>query len=278
MTENSGFEMMTLPIRYDGGDAEKHEVELLSLGQSLQGIARILAVSGHFAATQNYAKQMQALDVRITVREPRANCLTLDAVIQFAREQQLLAGIGGVAVTTLVSYIFARASRQKEEMKALKEVLQQSVDLLATRDSDLNARLLSTIDRLADALIPAARQAVAPIGGSVSTLTIGNAKPIDLAMAQSIREPGADELTAEREWSVALTEIDLETSSGKARLDTAGDDEERRVKVRFIDPAFQAPDNVYVRAFVNRLRIKIRGKASIRDGQITEIFAADSPP
>ncbi len=53
-----------LPIRYDGKDAEQHRIELHLLGESLQGVARILGVTGHFVATGQYAKQLQALDVK----------------------------------------------------------------------------------------------------------------------------------------------------------------------------------------------------------------------
>ncbi len=35
-------------IRYDGLDAERHQIELLLLGESLEGVARILGVTGHF--------------------------------------------------------------------------------------------------------------------------------------------------------------------------------------------------------------------------------------
>lgn len=41
-----------IPIRYDGKDAERHEIELSALADSLKGLSRILAVAGNFAATE----------------------------------------------------------------------------------------------------------------------------------------------------------------------------------------------------------------------------------
>jgi len=70
----------TIQIRYDGIDAEGHQIQLHLLGESMQGIARILAVSGHFAATGQYAKQLQALpefpkNYPIAVRQNQGQCL-----------------------------------------------------------------------------------------------------------------------------------------------------------------------------------------------------------
>ena len=37
-------------VRYDGLDAERHEIELGALGESLQGVSRIIGVAANFAA------------------------------------------------------------------------------------------------------------------------------------------------------------------------------------------------------------------------------------
>jgi len=47
----------TLSIRYEGNDANEHQIDLNALGESLQGLARILAVSAHFAQTGKYTQK-----------------------------------------------------------------------------------------------------------------------------------------------------------------------------------------------------------------------------
>src|ERR1700730_3504358 len=95
-----------VPIRYDGLDADHHQIELYLLGESLQGIARILGVTGHFLATGTYAKQLQALDVRVYVTEPKANCYSIQAVLDFAKQYEILSG-SIVLLPTILSWIFA---------------------------------------------------------------------------------------------------------------------------------------------------------------------------
>lgn len=45
-----------LSIRYEGGNADVHEIDLSQLGLSLQGFARVLAVSAHYVQTGKYNK------------------------------------------------------------------------------------------------------------------------------------------------------------------------------------------------------------------------------
>ncbi|MGU5671154.1 DUF7946 domain-containing protein [Aeromonas caviae] len=51
------IELMEVPVTYDGKVADEHKIDLYALGGSLQGIARVLAVSSHFVVTGEYAKQ-----------------------------------------------------------------------------------------------------------------------------------------------------------------------------------------------------------------------------
>ena len=46
-------EFPLLGIRFEGNIAQQHELDLNQLGQSLQGFARIFAVSAHFLKTSN---------------------------------------------------------------------------------------------------------------------------------------------------------------------------------------------------------------------------------
>ena len=61
-------------------------------------------------------------------------------------------------------------------MRHLKGALDLAIKELGTRDQAVVDRLLGTIDKMADALRPAARQAVAPIGETADTLTVGDVR------------------------------------------------------------------------------------------------------
>lgn len=89
-------------IRYDGLDAEAHEIELAALAESLRGLARIIAVTGNFAATGRYVQHKDALDVRVVVGTPQAHCFELWAFVRWAGEHALIATtVGGLTVALI---------------------------------------------------------------------------------------------------------------------------------------------------------------------------------
>ncbi|MGV8959225.1 MAG: hypothetical protein ACOH1V_02400 [Stenotrophomonas sp.] len=261
-------ELATVPIRYDGGDAERHEIELNVLGESLQGMARILAVTGNFAATGEYTKQYQAMDVRVLVKEPKANCYTLDAVVQIAQQHQLFSGVAVPLITGLVAWIFSRASGKKEEMKMLKDAL----DKVLAMQSDNQDKLHATLEKMADSLRPAVRQAVAPVGKSCTTMTVAGSYVVDEATAQAIRGTGEMEVGAERVWELIVSELDSENSTAKVRL---ADDDSKRIKARITDPLAATIPNPYATAMASAVMIKVKGKAVMKDGEVDTIFISD---
>src|SRR5690606_14501865 len=121
--------LAVVPIRYDGGDADAHSIELSVLGESMQGMARVLAVTGNCVLTGDYVKQYQAMDVRVLVKEPEANCYTIVALIESVAQHPLFVSSASAAVGSIVTWLFARASGNKEEMKALKDTLDKVLDL-----------------------------------------------------------------------------------------------------------------------------------------------------
>jgi hypothetical protein len=268
-------EIAIVPIRYDGLDAEQHQIELLLLGESLQGVSRILAMSGHFIATGSYAKQIQALDVKVYVTEPKANCFSLAAAIEFAKQQQVLAGVASVVLGPLIGWIVARASNNKEEMKALKDSLDKAIEHLAGQNSELVPKLLSTVERMAESLRPSVRAAVAPVGKSCSVMRIGNGAPIDEATAQAIRSVAADEVTEERIWNVRITELDIETASAKIRFEDSEEGDSGRFRAIVTDPVIGVQGNGYVTALAAQRPIRVRGKATLREGEIQTLFISN---
>lgn len=49
-------EPLRIELRYEGRDADAHEIELHQLGESLQGFGRVIAVAAHFSQTGQYNK------------------------------------------------------------------------------------------------------------------------------------------------------------------------------------------------------------------------------
>jgi hypothetical protein len=267
-------------IRFDGLDADKHEIEMSALADSLGGIARIIAVSGNFAATMKFVQHKDAMAVRVVARPPEAHCFEMWATVKWASEHPLIATTVGGLFVVLVSYIFKRAAGQREEMRHLREALDAAIKELGTRDQQTVDRLLTTVDKMADALRPAAKQAVKPIGTTARSLTIGSVDrskgvTLDAADKAAITADDAEsEVDVERTYFVKITELDME--SGACRVAFPGDDGNARISGRITDPAFSVPNNPYALAMASVTTLGVRAKAMIKDGQIDKLFISNT--
>lgn len=80
--------------------------------------------------------------------EPKANCFSVQAVLDFARENQIFSG-GIMLLPVLLSAIFAKASNDRNEVKAIKDSLDKAVAELAGQNKEVIPRLLATVDKIA---------------------------------------------------------------------------------------------------------------------------------
>lgn len=179
---------------------------------------------------------------------------------------------------TLVSYVFSRAAGQKEEMRQLRGALDEAIRMLGTREQSTVDRLLSTIDRMADALRPATRSAVAPIGETASTLSIGaphggRQAVIGVPEKEAIISASPVEVGEEATFVVTITELDMESGACKVSLP---DDPEARITGRITDPAFSVPNNAYALAMAALRPIAVRAKPTTKDGGIDKLFISDT--
>ncbi len=81
-----------ISLRYDGKDALNHEIDLNCLGESLKGFSKVLSTAASFSVTQKYSKYINYQEVKVYAREAKANCFTLEAVLNFATQNQLFWG------------------------------------------------------------------------------------------------------------------------------------------------------------------------------------------
>ena len=133
--EDGVLQDIKISLRYDGKDALNHEIDLNCLGESLKGFSKVLSTAAPFSATQKYSKLVTYQEVKVYAREARANCFTLDAVLNFVTQNQLFSGIAATILGAILQYIFARNSNKKDEMKALQQVLEKAIEALGNKDA-----------------------------------------------------------------------------------------------------------------------------------------------
>lgn len=265
-----------IEVRYDGGESTKHLISAAELAESLQGFARIFGAVYHFATTGDFVNKAPAQDVQVFVSEGEAKCYNIWFELwEIGKQQQIFQGFVGNVAVAVVTYIVANAANDKTEMKHLALALQTALAQNGARDQSTVEKLLATVDKMAEALRPAARQAVAPIGKSCHTVRIGGESGVTIDADDKERmmlEPDT-EITTERQWKAVITELDREKSTGKARLDG---DKESRIPISITDPVFQVATNAYITAFVSGAELVLIGKAEISNGDIKRLHISNT--
>ncbi|MCW2763362.1 MAG: hypothetical protein JWR85_3563 [Marmoricola sp.] len=261
----------TIHFRYDGLDADSHVVEIGDLATSLKGLGRILSVVGTFVVSEKVVERAKVRPVRIMVGPPREGCVVIQAAMAWLDQHSFVGGLSGGLLVNLVTYIFVRAAGQKEEMKHLAASLETAIRELGHRDDKVVEGLLSTINRMADVLKPAAKQAVLPVGRSAGTLTIGEENSmatghvIDRAERDAIYAVDPPQIGNEVEIELLFVEMNLDSKS--CRVVGAGEDD-HRVSAEITDPEFLVPNNAYVTAFAAKSPLVVRAKPTLRDGSV----------
>lgn len=265
----------SLSIRYEGGDAERHAIDLHQLGQSLQGMARIIAVSAHFAETRRYNKQFDTLSVKV-VAEPveEHNCYEVTAtILKIASSGELWSGLGTAVFMGVLGYVFNR--KKAEEMKHLSDALKQSIG----QQAEMQERMLLTIEKLADSLQPSVRQALTPIGQSVESINLRRREaPVERVVldreTKELSQVGKDHtITGAHQMSGVISELDMVSGSCKVSLES---DPDTRVPAKIVDPVVGLPNNPYAQALSQIATITFTAKAEIdADGNVVTLYISD---
>ncbi|MGX5087111.1 DUF7946 domain-containing protein [Enterobacter sp. UPMP2052] len=284
--DNTSIQDVNFSLRYDGLDAENHEIELTSLGESLKGFSKILATAGTFALTQKYSRTTSSQEVKVYAKEARANCFTLDTVMNFISQSQLFSGSAGAILGALIPYIFAKNAQKKEEMKYLKDALEKAIEALGNKDKDTIGGLISVIDKMAGELRPSVRQAVSPIGNTCNKISVASGSGFKPAIITEedkaiIDQLDDDEVLGLREYRIFLTEFDAHRMTAKVIIE--GDDSDKRIAAQISDPSASKSENPYLISLSRFLSsglsseaaVKVTAKASVRKGAIIKLFIVD---
>nr|WP_139134742.1 MULTISPECIES: hypothetical protein [Pseudomonas] len=270
-------------IRFEGGDAVFHRMDMAALAESLDGFSRIYSVATHFAVTGQYAKQLQALSTKTYVCEPEAKCVSLAGAVAWMSTNGVFQGLGAAVLTLVITYIYQRNSGNKEEMKHLRELFEKQLGF----NHQYVEKLISTIDKLAEALQPSVRKSVAPIGKTCERIDLYDASMMHSSIGQAekdlILSDEPSQILPERDYSVIISEMDKLKRTCKisfAEQDTEESTEEdgspRRISCEITDPVAVFDDNPYMNTFMNGKVIVVRAKALLRNGIISKLYISDS--
>lgn len=271
----TGPESYRITLRYDGLDAEQHELDLYSLGESMQGFARVTGTVAHLALTQEYKRYFRSHSLRVLAKEPQANCYRVDLVFEFIKQHQILSGSFGVTIAALIPWLYIRATKADESGQR-DHLARVAVEAMAQQNKEVTDRLLDTIEQMAADLKPAMLQSTSPI--DMSCATIGILTPerdyfLGAKEKKALLLPSANELSDLTDFTVLITELDLERKTCKARFPHETDD--RRIPCEINDPLLRTVKNPYSSAMDAGEPILVKAKALFQDFVIKRLYISD---
>ncbi len=271
MHENATFK--PLVIRYDGNEASAHELDLHQLGESIQGFAKVFGAAGNLVITGQPTQHLDALSVRVVaVPVPEHHCFEVWAVLQpIIQSKELWAAVSGALLTPTIAYILSR--RTKEEMKHLSDAL----TLVLKGNQATTDKLLSTVEKLADALNPSVRKALSPIGRSCERVELYAGDEHVQSMDETTKAAFAARTTQVADHSSVyrgvISAFDMSTGVCKVLLD--GDVE--TISARVVDPVFSDPNNPYALSMASKVSVRFLAKHEVDEaGKIVKLHIFDT--
>lgn len=268
-----GGQIAPLSIRYEGGDAANHEIDLRLLGESLQGFAKCFAAAANFVLTGEPAQHFDAMAVRVFARPTaKHNCFEVWSVVKpIVESKELWSGAAGLVLSPIFSYIFGK--RTAEEMKHLSDALQLSI----TGNQDTTAKLVATVQRLAEALNPSVRKALAPIDRTCDEIALyaggDKVSSMDTETKNVFTARSSKVSDHSKIFKGVISEFDMQTGGCKVQLE--GDDD--RVSARVLDPVFSQPNNPYAEAMADVRAIRFLAKYELgEDGKLARLHILDT--
>lgn len=276
-----------LLIEYDGGDADGHTVDMRLLGESFQGIDRIISDMIIVTSARRLPKRGERSPLIVKAYEPKPGSVTIPALIQeTAGLLQLGWQIFGPDAKDIISnwiraaFLF-HAGKKTEAETCIEKIAEISLAHTAAQDAvdqrrheemmGLQALIRAAIERLG----PAAAQAVAPVGPSVRRLWFfsGGQRQLaaDESVADAIREQGQIEFGPLQTFILRTDGFTFHTR----KLSVEHPERGGYLLAEVEDPVAEQENNPYARAVQSKAMIRVQAKAGYRNNQIERMVIMD---
>ena len=269
-------EFAPISIRYEGREATAHQMELGQLGESLQGFAKVFAVAASFVSTGEPYVHYDALEVKVYATPVQDHhCYEVMAVIRpIVASKEFWAAVVVGAATVLVPVLtYILSKRRSDEMKFLNEALQKSI----AGNQATTEKLVSTIDKLADALTASIRKALAPIDRSCTRIDLYSGseriQSLDSESKSAVATARPKIADHTETFRGLFTSFDIVSGAAKVQLESVRD----AVSAKVLDPVFDQPNNPYASALATQRLLTFLAKAE-RDanGVVVKLHVFDT--
>lgn len=275
-------------LKYEGGDADKHFVEMRSLGNSLLGFERIISDGLIFLGDNRLPKRGERHTLVVQAKEPVVGSSEIPVILTQSAgllpfTWWLMQTGASEAVSYFMTYVFTHLSGRKAEAATAMDAIVRMREIEAqersisqeqwlAQEAGWRDQMFSLVNKL---VLPAIR-AVAPIGPSVDQLKLNGSRApallIDLPTADAIRSKGELEVTD-------LRPIDLRVDGfvhHSKKLNVENPEQPGSyISADVRDPVFDVVPNVYTQAAASQSTIRVQAKLGYRAGILERIYIMD---
>lgn len=274
-------------IKYDGGDAHGHIMDMRLLALSMLGAERIVSDGLIVLVHRRLPKRGERATVVLKAREPAEGSVelvllfhaifgTLDLGLPLAKD--LAAHFIEEWLKAVIAHFSGKPDVTEQAIKAMADMdarrHQETMEINAQRHEEQMA-MIALLRAGISGEQRAAEQFVAPVGPSVETVTFfpSAERPIMIGMdeADAIRD------SAKLHWG-PLEQLTLRTDGFKfhtSGLSVENPDREGFLMARVRDPRFEQEENPYTEAAQRRAEIVVTGRRGYKDATLAGIDIVD---
>jgi len=277
-----------LIIKYEGGDADLHFVEMRSLGNSFLGFERIISDGLIFLGTDRLPKRGERHDLVVRAHEPVIGSSEIPIYLTQAAGLLplgwwLMQTGAAEAVSHFATFVFTHLSGRKSEAEKAMAAMIKMREIEAEQNLRSQEQWLENEARWRDQLFalvnklafPAIR-AVAPVGPSVDQFKFnGSVAPsllVDLPTADAIRSKGELEVT---DLQTVKLQIDGFVYHTKKLNVENPERPGSYISADIRDPVFDQVPNIYTEAAATKSEIVVQAKFGYRADNLERICIMD---
>ena len=260
-------------VRYEGGDAEQHVLDMRQLGESLIGIERLINTGLYVLEHGERPGHGRVLKSVVRVSTPRPGSLEfipdlLAGVYPLLSESIVQRHIGAILRQLVKIPLLAMGGLEHEAQGRTDDLLEKVLaasERTAERADRADERRHREQMKVYDLIshpwaYDAARNAVSPVGKGCDCMHISDDETSDTItpmMAEAIRTRGSVKIGEPRELSVLVDGFIHRTRQLRV---VHPDMPDRLVTAYVRDPAFDVTPNIYTEAASSRKRLQVHAR------------------
>lgn len=274
-------------IKYDGGDADRHSIDMKLLGESLQGIEKLISDLVIIGSTKRLPRKGERAPLVVKAGEPAVGTVTVPVglseaamVLQLGWQVFGLNGseIIGNWLKGVLAFNLGKTSEAEAAMKHVAEMATQTTRFAETVENNRHAETMALLSLLQQQIVKTSNplsQAIAPIGRSVERLWLRfkNVPQIEV----NVHDADVLRARAELEWQpIAIWKLKTDGFVFHNRkLDIEHPDRSGFFRADVEDPAAEMEGNVYASAAQRKASIEVHGRAGYRAGQLERLIVLE---